>query len=319
MADRGLHWKLLLACLGGCFLLAASMLASLLEPSRVSAQSATADWEKAAGGKMSFEIASVKQDNSGQDALVHWNVPPANDDGFSPTGGLFSSMNVPLIQTIRFAFKLTSAQMEDLVAQVPSWVKLARYDIEARATGNPTKDQYRLMMQALLADRFKLAAHREVRESSVVALELVKPGTLGPNLRVYTENPSEPCTTAEPSANIQRPTVSGGFPAQCGTLTFTLGKTAGTVLLSARAVTAASMAEMIGWDYAGAKPIVDKTGLPKVDFIIELPTSRPEDDEATRSAARVEALREQLGLKFQAATEPAGFFIIDHIEEPSPN
>lgn len=41
------------------------MLIGLLGLPRVSAQSATADWEKAAGGEMSFDVASVKQNKSG--------------------------------------------------------------------------------------------------------------------------------------------------------------------------------------------------------------------------------------------------------------
>ena len=36
------------------------------------------------------------------------------------------------------------------------------FDIEARAAGNPTKDQMRLMMQSLLADRFRLRVHSKL-------------------------------------------------------------------------------------------------------------------------------------------------------------
>jgi uncharacterized protein (TIGR03435 family) len=50
-----------------------------------------------------------------------------------------------------------------LATLMPKWANTDRYDIEARAQGNPAKDQFRLMMQALLADRFKLAIHYETR------------------------------------------------------------------------------------------------------------------------------------------------------------
>ncbi len=63
------------------------------------------------------------------------------------------------------------------------------YAIDAKAEGNPTKDQMRLMMQSLLADRFKLRVHFESRQVPVLGLVLVKPGQLGPNLLPHSEGP----------------------------------------------------------------------------------------------------------------------------------
>ena len=71
---------------------------------------------------------------------------------------------------IIFAYKLNGteelalrgAQMKfwaGLGLDVPAWVPDTRYDIEARAPASATKDQMRLMMQSLLAERFKLAVH----------------------------------------------------------------------------------------------------------------------------------------------------------------
>ncbi len=79
-----------------------------------------ADWEVAAGGKQTFEVASVKP------------------------------------------------------GKAPKWIQTEPYEIEARAEGNPTKDQMRLMMQSLLADRFQLAIHFTVREVPILALTLVE-------------------------------------------------------------------------------------------------------------------------------------------------
>ncbi len=45
-----------------------------------------------------------------------------------------------------------------LELHVPDWVRNDRYDIEARTAEPATKDQMRLMMQSLLAERFKLAS-----------------------------------------------------------------------------------------------------------------------------------------------------------------
>ena len=68
---------------------------------------------------------------------------------YVPNGGLFAATNQSLIVYLRFAFKLGQSDLTDL----PAWVYNDRFDIEARAQGNPTKDQTRLMMPSLLADR----------------------------------------------------------------------------------------------------------------------------------------------------------------------
>ena len=62
-------------------------------------------------------------------------------------------------------------------SRLPEWVLADRFDIQARASGNPTKGQMRVMMRSLLADRFKLAIHFEAREVPVFALVLAKPET----------------------------------------------------------------------------------------------------------------------------------------------
>lgn len=117
---------------------------------------------------------------------------------------------------MNFAFKLTPAQDRAIVAQFPKWANDYRYDIQARASGNPTKDQFRLMMQALLADRFKLAIHYETRQLPVFALVLDKPGKLGPQLRLHPDD--SPCSIAPPpgAAPGPPPTVPGGYPEPCG-------------------------------------------------------------------------------------------------------
>ena len=62
---------------------------------------------------------------------------------------------------------------------------LDRFDIEARSTANPTKDQMRLMMQSLLVDRFKMKAHIEQKTRPVFELLLAKRGRTGPQLRPH--------------------------------------------------------------------------------------------------------------------------------------
>jgi hypothetical protein len=153
------------------------------------------DWQKPAGGKMSFDVASVKLDTS---AIFK---PPSfglnADDSYMHTGGRFTA-DFELPVYIQFAYKLwlTRQQEDAMLSHLPGWVSSDRYEIEAEAPGNPTKDQMRLMMQSLLADRFKLAVHFETRQGKIMALTLAKPGKTGPNLRAHEEGP--PCDTPIP-------------------------------------------------------------------------------------------------------------------------
>ena len=120
------------------------------------------DWQTAAGGKMAFEVASVRLAKTPR-------LPgfPLNNGDAKPPGGRFSA-SFPLWIYIEFAYKLDVFQWGEIRAQLPKWAN-DDYAIDAKADGNPTKDQMRLMMQSLLADRFKLRVHSESKEVPVLA------------------------------------------------------------------------------------------------------------------------------------------------------
>jgi bla regulator protein BlaR1 len=123
------------------------------------------DWQAAAGGKMGFEVASIKPSTSeafthaGDRAFKYPPFPLDAGDAFTQTGGRFTA-NFPLPAFINFAYKIapTPDQRQSMLAHLPKWVAAELFMIEARAPSNTTKDQFRLIMQTLLADRFKLAA-----------------------------------------------------------------------------------------------------------------------------------------------------------------
>src|SRR4029077_5500078 len=120
--------------------------------------------------------------------------PIGPGDIYPPNGGRFTAKNVPLISFIYFAYNLTGSQLQLLMPRLPQWVLRNRFDVEARASGNPTKDQMRLMMQPLLEERFKLAVHYETQRLPVFALVLNEPGKTGPQLQRHPKDSS--CATA---------------------------------------------------------------------------------------------------------------------------
>ena len=288
-------------------------------------------WQVDAGSKMEFDVASVKQDTATPSrSTVNSNIPLGPQDMFSPTGGLLSATNWPLFQYMIFAYKLTPNQLQDVQSQLPKWASTQRFDIQARGSGNPTKDQFRLMMQALLADRFKLKIHYETRQLPVMALVLDKPGKLGPQIQPHPADAS--CSTAPPPPGTgfqAPPTVAGGFPESCGALNgWPSQNPPGRIRLGARNVTIEMLATSIDNPATGiGRPVLDKTGLDgRYDFIMEFtpqfngplpPGVNFTPDES--GPTFMEALREQLGLKLESQTGPVDVIVIDHVEQPSEN
>ena len=282
------------------------------------------DWEVAAGAKMEFDVASVKQDTAAlSPQTVHSNVPLGPQDLFSPTGGFFSSANFPLTAYLTFAYKLTPNQFQTVITQLPKWANENRYDIEARAGGNPTKDQYRLMVQALLADRFKLVVHYETKQTAVLALVLDKPGKLGPKIRPHPDDSA--CSTAVPTARGPVPRTADGFPEPCGALAAWPSSTPGRTVAGARNVPMSMLADTFSApQISGAdKPVVDRTGLTgRYDFLIEFSPQVPPGanfQPDPNGPTFLEALKEQLGFKFEQQTGPVDVIVVDHVEQPSEN
>jgi uncharacterized protein (TIGR03435 family) len=331
LQDMRYGLRMLLKSPGICSVAARASIAAvclaigLLSAPGLSAQSATAGWEKAAGGKMAFSVASVKPDTADMNPeTVHANVPMGNGDYYNPTGGLFRTTDFSLSTYISFAYKLSSNDFKALSDQLPKWALSARYDIEARADGNPTKDQMRLMMQSLLADRFKLAVHWETKQIPVYAMVLDKPGKTGPQLMAHPKD--APCTTVYgegPVGSASPDTLANGLPASCGGIQMLQPTVKDRIRYGARNVTLGLLANSLSGDAGLDRPMVDETGLSGTfDFTIEFPAEgvegpNPQPDQS--GPTFVQALKDQLGLKLIEKNATVDVIVVDHIEEPTPN
>src|SRR5580704_17581476 len=85
---------------------------------------------------------------------------------YSPNPGSFRAMAADVKHLIAFAYSVRDVQ----ISGGPQWSDSDLFDIEAKAAGPATVDQLRLMVRALLADRFHLKIHREQKEQSVFDL-----------------------------------------------------------------------------------------------------------------------------------------------------
>lgn len=318
MRKTSLDRKLLL---GAAALLA---VAAPVVPGLGQAATDEANWEKAAGGKMEFEVASIHLADPGRFTPPNFALDVGN--GPVPPGGRFRA-DFPLEVYIAFAYKLwlTSEQIDTMLAHLPRWVATDEFAIDARAEGNPTKDQMRLMVRSLLADRFKLAAHFETQETPVLAMVLDKPGRLGPNLKPHAQGP--PCNAALPTVDrSSEGKTPGMFPSNCD-LYQAEGGPNHTLLLGSRNTTMAQVAESFPGAGRLGRPVVDETGLSGtydfvLNFVRESDTPGAPGTTATPDAEGptfLEAVKDQLGLKLLPKKAPLRVLVIDHIERPSPN
>jgi uncharacterized protein (TIGR03435 family) len=284
-----------------------------------------------AAGKLEFDVISIRENKTGRDGNgddPRVNIPDGPDDTFRDTGGVYTAVNMPLNRFIAFAYKITTSQRAVFRASLPEWAQTQGFNLEAR-TDRPhvTKDEMRQMMQSLLADRFKLKVHREMRDVPVYAVVLVKPGKLGPGLRLHAASDlcpkvAPPVERAGPDAPPLPPrTMADGFPAICGAYDRMQPTVAGRRREGSRDMPLATMvAAFSGLGNLG-RPAVDQTGIEgNVDWVMEFVQETPDEPETDVDGPRFQdALKDQLGLKLVAQKASVEFVLVDHVEHPSAN
>ena len=252
-----------------------------------------------------FEVASIKQ-NVTNDTRASWNT---SEDGS------VTLVNRPLRSIIAQAYGIggslqsSSALVPFKFVEGPAALLEMRFNISARAPAGAGRSQAPAMLQALLADRFRLRIRPDTRPTPVYAITVARRGRLGPGLR--------------PSA------------ADCVAL-FLSGQNIRNADEKSRAVCWADIdfdrvrAGVITDVYGGPiaqlatrlqgyldRPLIDATGLSGVFEWRVTFTNNPLGNSAAPSIFT--AFEEQLGLKLEARTAPFEVFVIDSIEMPTPD
>ncbi len=259
-----------------------------------------------------FEVASVKANKSGDTRTL---APPPQP------GGRYTATNIPLDLLIALAYQPLQ-RFE--IAGVPDWAKTERFDIVAKAEGDPSRAEVWLMLQSLLADRFKLVAHRESRQLPVYALVTVNGGRTGTQLRRHTDDAGcvEAATGAAPAPRPIDPNVPLP-PPPCGAFSGApaLGRLAG------QRITLDTFGRALSGQLG--RMVLDRTGLTGVfDLTLEWTPPQPlRSPDAGAVDPGVEsgrpsiftAVQEQLGLRLEPQTGPIDVLVIDQIDRPSPD
>src|SRR5687768_1770756 len=240
--------------------------------------------------------------------------------------GRYVTVNLTLRSIIKRAFATegVAGRTVDLfdaqVAGGPAWLDEDKFDIVATTAAATQPAQMAPMIQRLLADRFKLAAHWERRELPVYVLVKARAdGQLGPGL---TRTSEEGCAAAAKAREAAPPvpTPSGtpmpGGPPPCGAIQFGPG----TLLASGApmewlAQSFTNIPVVTGID----RMVLDRTGIEgNYGFTLKFAGAGSASADPDRPELFT-ALQEQLGLKLEPRREPIDVLVIDSAEKPEAN
>ena len=219
-----------------------------------------------------FEVASVKRNMTGepgrQGALFRENITTSRDS--------VTLRNVTLNSCIKWAYGLQDPQIVG-----PDWITIERYDIVAKPGAPTSEEQLKLMLRALLAERFKLVVHSDTRTLAVIALAVGK----------------------------DRPKLRESSTGDAGTLRSGKGRI--IAQNTSMAELAAALSDPL------RSPVVDVTGLAgRYDFTLDFSSFVPDPgqtvDEMTATVAVVE---QQLGLKLESRKLPTPILVVDRAEK----
>ena len=226
----------------------------------------------------SFAVATIRP-SSGDVQFEH-------DGAIETLPDALRMRDVTVDACIRLAYEVQNSQILG-----PNWLDSEHFDIVAKTDSLTTRDQMKLMLRGLLADRFGLSFHNETREMR--ALILTVAGT-GAKLKPAA-NPTDP-PFRQNSAN-------------------------GTV---ARSMPIQEFADFLAQPLH--MPIVNKTGLTgKYDFSLDFTPYLPErgkNMDGTKPDAMYivkSAMQDELGLKMEAHKTTVKVMVIDHVNKPSAN
>jgi len=311
----GLGWSLSLAITVTLLFVGSGIVRGQGTASAVTAPLAGAD-----GKPLTFEVVSIRPESDGPPRGRAGAPPDSAMAGTTPDG--YRQRGMPLLAAIQGAYapsKGRSTFRPSQIEGVPAWALSGiHYDIDARVSEadlprwkDPAQQpaMMRAMLQAMLADRFKLVAHVETK--MVPVYELLT-GRGAPKFKPATTGGLDEIKKKYPNAHqlANGPIVATGpNPGQQNFFDVSMGEIA--TMLSTLA----------------GRPILDKTGLTgryDMSYQMELPPP-PQERSAEGIAADFFSsqistiVQDQLGLKLHATTGPAEMLVIEHVEQPSVN
>jgi uncharacterized protein (TIGR03435 family) len=264
-----------------------------------------------ADSALTFEVASIK-------VSAPPNVDPHILAMQTPRDpGRFTRRDIPLNILIMTAYHLSGYQFSG-----PSWLNSERFDVTAKVPEGATQAQQLVMLQNLLAERFGLKVHREMREMPVYDLVIAKGG---PKFKEAVPVPPPPRAGDPPAASAKMTFDADGVPVLPpggGAIVGIPGKDGTSWGVMHEETTMARLAAILG-SFIGGRPVNDATGLTgKYDLAmhwvthVEPPDNTAPAEPVTGAGAAVfAALQSQLGLKLEPKKGTVEVLVVDRCEK----
>lgn len=222
-----------------------------------------------------FDVASIRPSQTPQGRGLF-----SLRDDINTTPGSLTMRNVSLETCIRWAYRLNPYQVSG-----QNVLSTGRFDILAKAGNAAPESDLRVMLQSLLADRFKLTFHRQMREISGYALV---PGK-GANKLIAVEGDS------------------GGEGSMTG----------GGLIFEGHQMPMSRLADILSGVLR--VPVLDMTGLDghydfKLDMRPYITPPQPGDPPLDLTGIAIAAVQSELGLKLEAHKASLELLIVDHAE-----
>jgi len=200
--------------------------------------------------------------------------------------GTLRMQDVSVQTCIKWAYGVQPSQIS-----APGWTDTEKFDIVAKSDGPATEDQMKLMMQNLLAERFKLSFHHQSKELKAFVLTVAKGGA-----KVH--------PAAEPDAKPFRQNSANGS--------------------IVRSTTIQDFGDFLSGPLQ--MPVVNETGLSgKYDFVLDF-TPYLSDSGHNMDVTKLDstgiiksALEQELGIKMELRKTQVDMMVVDHVEKPSEN
>jgi uncharacterized protein (TIGR03435 family) len=223
-----------------------------------------------------FLVATIKP--SDPDAISGW--------AFPGEGHHVSCVNATVATMLRVAYGVHAKQ----IVGGPEWLSKDRYDVSGipDVAGVPNLRQTQVMYQKLLAERFHLVFHREMRAMPIYALTVARGGPL--------------MKVADPREELNAGNSGGG-----GQRTLKFSNM--------------SMPDFaLNMNFYEDRPVIDQTSLAaRYDFTLRWTDDLSSEGDAGAPPSIFTAIREQLGLKMDALKGLAEVLVVDRVERPSEN
>lgn len=248
-------------------------------------------------------------------ADIH-NSPRTNSDAVrvsTARNGRYKIRNATMLDLIRIAYGFEA----DKILGGPNWLELDRYDVIAKLPVDSTPETQKLMLQALLKERFKLALHEATNPVTAWVLTIAKKprvkeadGTGETGCKMQTGAPEQGGSKffrRNPDGSSTVINLGPGMTVQYSCLNMTM---------------AAFAAALPTMGFRGLSEVQDQTGL-KGKWNFDVKWSLPVFGRATDSGDRIampDALEKQLGLKLEQLPVPAKTLVVDSVErKPTDN